>query len=45
MKKSQWDEVMELNLSGVFLCTQISSVTAEVFILKILGTETHGYSL
>ncbi|XP_018487775.1 3-oxoacyl-[acyl-carrier-protein] reductase 5, chloroplastic-like [Raphanus sativus] len=25
MKKSQWDEVMELNLSGVFLCTQITT--------------------
>ncbi|CAH8298748.1 unnamed protein product [Eruca vesicaria subsp. sativa] len=23
MKKSQWDEVMELNLTGVFLCTQV----------------------
>ncbi|KAF8107952.1 hypothetical protein N665_0116s0149 [Sinapis alba] len=25
MKKSQWDEVMELNLTGVFLCTQAAT--------------------
>ncbi|KAF3594217.1 hypothetical protein DY000_02023333 [Brassica cretica] len=33
MKKSQWDEVMDLNLTGVFLCTQVS-VPAEVLILR-----------
>ncbi|CAN7077739.1 hypothetical protein Bca4012_076999 [Brassica carinata] len=25
MKKSQWDEVMDLNLTGVFLCTQAAT--------------------
>lgn len=23
MKKSQWQEVIDLNLTGVFLCTQV----------------------
>ena len=25
MKKSQWQEVIDLNLTGVFLCTQVVS--------------------
>jgi NAD(P)-dependent dehydrogenase (short-subunit alcohol dehydrogenase family) len=25
MKKSQWQDVIDLNLTGVFLCTQVGS--------------------
>ena len=36
MKKSQWDEVIDLNLTGVFLCTQVSVLATlpEILILR-----------
>jgi NAD(P)-dependent dehydrogenase (short-subunit alcohol dehydrogenase family) len=27
MKKSQWQEVIDLNLTGVYLCTQVCLLT------------------
>jgi 3-oxoacyl-[acyl-carrier protein] reductase len=35
MKKSQWQEVIDLNLTGVFLCTQVS--TSDI----LFSTEIH----
>lgn len=29
MKKSQWQEVIDLNLTGVFLCTQVFIILAQ----------------
>lgn len=47
MKKSQWDEVIDLNLTGVFLCTQVCvpAYPAQILILRIFGTETHIHSV
>jgi len=36
MKKSQWQDVIELNLTGVFLCTQVFPLFSPILLQQFL---------
>jgi hypothetical protein len=38
MKKSQWQDVIDLNLTGVFLCTQVSLQSLFVYDLYLYAS-------
>lgn len=39
MKKSQWQEVIDLNLTGVFLCTQVWIIRIPIFVVSVVNPQ------
>jgi NAD(P)-dependent dehydrogenase (short-subunit alcohol dehydrogenase family) len=41
MKKSQWQDVIDLNLTGVFLCTQVFPLFSPHFAATVFVSISH----